>query len=305
MIERVSVTQAAYALAICRIVVFLVLSFDVWAIGDPTRIAALPRDWYVAQGPFRWLPGAFYAAVFDPTFLSGLRWSALAVAGVAATGLRPYPLFAGVFCVLYLLLRALAAGFGGFIGHGWLALTFCSWVLAVFPAAAVLALGRARPLARRAELYTAPIVAMGALFCTCYFLLGLRRFARGGLEIFWNDALPTYIGLASLKDGAYGGFEYGVLILTSPLAAVAMKAGYFVVTVMEVLAPLCVLSGGFRWLWLAVMIPFHLSTLLTMNIFFDNNIVLMLLSLTPLPFWLGAKLAGIQAGGSRVPRRCE
>lgn len=291
MIDRVSETQAASALAICRIVVFALLGLDVWGMGDPARVADLPREWYVAQGPLRWLPHGFDAALFEPTFLRGLRWSALALAGAAVAGLRPYPLFAASFCALHLLLRALSAGFAGFIGHGWLAMTFCSWVLAAFPAASALALRRARPPARRASLYTAPIVAMGALFCTCYFLLGLRRFARGGLEIFGNDALPTYIGLASLKDGAHGGFEYGLVVLTSPLAAVVMKAGYFVVTVMEVLAPLCVFSVPFRWLWLAVMIPFHVSTLFTMNIFFDQHIVLMLLLLTPLPFWLGAKLA--------------
>lgn len=60
---------------------------------------------------------------------------------------------------------------------------------------------------------------------------------------------------------------------------------------MEVLAPLCVFSTAFRWAWLAVMIPFHVSTLVTMNIFFDQNLVLMALLLTPLPFWLAAKLA--------------
>lgn len=44
-------------------------------------------------------------------------------------------------------------------------------------------------------------------------------------------------------------------------------------------------------LWLAVMIPFHVSTLFTMNIFFEDTIVLMLLLLTPLPFWIGARFA--------------
>jgi len=278
---------AAHALAICRIAVFALLALDVWAMADPARIAALPRDWYVAQGLLRWLPDAFHALVFEPAFLRGLRWAAFGLAIAAATGLRPYPVFAASFCAAYLLLRALAAGFGGFVGHGWLALTLCSWVLAAFPAADALALGRARPL-RRTELYAAPIVAMSAVFLTCYFLLGVRRFARGGLEIFVNDALPTYIGVASLKDA---GFDYGLVVLTSPLAATAMKAGYFVVTVMEVLAPFCVFSSAFRWPWLAVMIPFHVSTLFTMKIFFDQNLALMALLLTPLPFWLGAKLA--------------
>lgn len=292
MSESVSEAQAACALAICRIVVFALLGVDVWGMDDPARLATLPREWYVAHGPLRWLPATLEAAVFDPAFLRSLRWSAIAMAGAAAAGVRPYPLFAVGFCTVHLLLRALAAGFGGFIGHGWLAVTICGWVLAAFPAGAALTLARSCRPARSVSLYTAPIVAMSALFCTCYFLLGVRRFARGGLEIFTGDALPTYIGLASLKEGALGGFEYGLLVLTSPLAARAMKAGYFAVTAMEVLAPLCIFSSAFRWPWLAVMIPFHVSTLFTMNIFFENNLVLMLLLLTPLPFWAAASLAG-------------
>lgn len=291
MIERASATQAAYVLALCRIVVFTLLGLDVWRMADPARIAELPRDWYVAQGVFRWLPDAFQTVVFDPPLLRGLRWSALGLATAAVAGMRPYPLFAASFCGVYLLLRALASGFGGFIGHGWLGMTLCSFVLAAFPAADAVALRRSQPPARRIEIYTAPIVAMRTLFCTCYFLLGVRRFAHGGLAIFVNDALPTFISLASLKEGVDGGFEYGLLILTSPLAAAAMQAGYFIVTSMEVLAPLCVFSRAFRWPWLAVMIPFHVSTLFTMNIFFEDNIALILLLLTPLPFWISARFA--------------
>lgn len=295
--------EASYALAVVRVVVFGLCGWDLVSSGDPARLASLPGEWYVAPGFFRWLPDAFYETVFDPRLLVTLRWVAVGLAGAAMTGLRPYPFWAGAFCALYLLLKTLGAGFGGFIAHGWLGILFCSWILAVFPAADSLAFGRSRPRDRRVEPYAAPIVLMSGILCLCYFLLGTRRFARGGIEIFANDALPTYIGLNSLRHSAYGGFDLGLLILTSPVAAVAMKAGYLVVTVMEVLAPLCLFSSRFRWLWLAVMIPFHFSTLFTMNIFFDYNIILLLLLLTPLPFWLGQRLgAGEQLGVcSEVP----
>lgn len=282
--------QAAHALAACRIVVFALCGWDVMAAGDPARLAALPREWFVEHGVLRLLPDAFIEMALLAEFLAGARWVALALAGAVILGLRPHALLAVSFCSLHLLLRGLAAGFGSFIGHDWVAMTFCSWILAACPAADALALRRSRS-PRRAELYVGPIVAMGAVLCTCYFLLGFRRIARNGLEIFLGDALPTYVALASLKNGAYEGFEYGVLVLASPLAAIAMKVGFFVVTLMEVLAPICVFSPWFRWPWLTVMIPFHFATLFTMNIFFDDNVVLMLLLLTPLPFWIGAKLA--------------
>jgi hypothetical protein len=284
--------QASHALAVLRVVVFAACGWDLASSGDPARLAALPREWYVAHGFFRWLPDAFYASVFDPQLLVTLRWVAVGLAAAAMAGLRPYPFWAGACCALYLLLKTLGAGFGGFIGHGWLGILFCSWILAVFPAADSLALRRSRPPLRRIDLYAAPIVLMSGILCLCYFLLGTRRLARGGIEIFANDALPTYIGLTSLKHSAYGGFDFGLMILTHPAAALAMKAGYGVVTLMEALAPVCLFSTRFRWLWLAVMIPFHFSTLFTMNIFFDYNIVLLVLLLTPLPFWIGKRLAG-------------
>jgi hypothetical protein len=271
-------------------VVFALLAIDVWRMGDPARMADLPREWWTAMGFLRWLPSSLDAVLFDPQVLRALRWSALALAVAAAAGVRPYPLLAASFCAVYLLLRGLASGFLGFINHGWLALALFAVMLAAFPAAEAFALRRSSPKRQRVELYVAPIVAMGAVFCTCYFLLGLRRFAHGGLAIFTNDALPTYLAVAALKDGADGGFEYGVAALASPLAAVVLKVGYFVVTLMELLAPLCVASTAFRLLWLGVMIPFHVSTLFTMNILFENNLVLMLLLLTPLPRWLASKL---------------
>ena len=69
---------------------------------------------------------------------------------------------------------------------------------------------------------------------------------------------------------------------------------------MEMLSPLCLFSRRFRWLWLAVIIPFHFTTLFTMNIFFDYNIILLLLLLTPLPFWVATRLGTREELSGRV-----
>jgi hypothetical protein len=50
--------------------------------------------------------------------------------------------------------------------------------------------------------------------------------------------------------------------------------GFAVVTLFELLAPLCLVFRGFRYAWLLTIIPFHFLTLLTMKIFFWQNLLL-------------------------------
>jgi len=40
------------------------------------------------------------------------------------------------------------------------------------------------------------------------------------------------------------------------------------------LTPLCLFSSWFRWIWLAVMIPFHISTGFLMGIWFPYSMAL-------------------------------
>src|SRR4029453_979242 len=68
-----------------------------------------------------------------------------------------------------------------------------------------------------------------------------------------------------------------------------MKAGFIVTTAFEILTPAILLGNTFRRLWIAIMIPFHISTLLTMNIFFWQNTVLILLLFTGLAYRVGAR----------------
>jgi hypothetical protein len=59
-----------------------------------------------------------------------------------------------------------------------------------------------------------------------------------------------------------------------------------VVTLFEILSPLALVWRRFRWVWLAVIAPFHLTTLFTMNIFFWENLILLAVVFTGLPTWV-------------------
>ena len=48
-------------------------------------------------------------------------------------------------------------------------------------------------------------------------------------------------------------------------------AGFPVVTLFEMFAPLCFISSRFRWMFLIVMLPFHLLAWIVMEIFFGST----------------------------------
>jgi hypothetical protein len=54
-----------------------------------------------------------------------------------------------------------------------------------------------------------------------------------------------------------------------------MNCGFLLVTVFEACSPLALLSATFRRSWLVVMLAFHLSTLVLMNIVFWENMLLL------------------------------
>jgi uncharacterized membrane protein len=77
--------------------------------------------------------------------------------------------------------------------------------------------------------------------------------------------------------------------LLYPAAGAVLNAGFVVVTVLEVLAPLCLFSRRFRLLWLGVMVPFHVATLFLMKIFFWQNLILLVLLLAGVERWLPSR----------------
>ncbi len=90
--------------------------------------------------------------------------------------------------------------------------------------------------------------------------------------------------MRSLDYGSVAnGFSYGLWILENPWIEGLFKAGFFLTTLAEVFSPLCLFSRRFRIFWLLLMIPFHFLTLFTMNIFFWENLLLLVVLFTGLP----------------------
>ena len=143
-----------------------------------------------------------------------------------------------------------------------------------------------------------PIVWLaGVMIIIPYTFIAMNRFFQGGLELFQGDALLDYIALTSRRYSVYGSSVFLDLIEVPWLAA-ALKGGYLVTTLFELTSAGVLFSRMFRRVWLLVIVPFHAVTLFAMNIFFWEN-VLLILVLFGWGIWLRD---GFPRKGTEVPQ---
>ena len=283
MVFRLSV-DAAQVLALGRVVVFGIWLFTI--VSAPLTIySELPFDLFEALGPFRFLPDAVLRAAVSPVALTSLKAVLVVGCALLVLGVRPYYPIALTTAGLLLLCDGLVMGFNGFINHAQLGPLYAALIIAVFPAADALSVMGATRRPAFPGLYSGGILAVSIVLCFAYSFVGVHRLVNGGLAIFQGDAIITWMAVRSLQEGSEG-FQYGLLPLDYRLLIVPLKIGYFVTTIFEILAPLCLVAVRFRWLWLAVIVPFHFMTLVTMNIFFWENVLLLLVFIGGLPYAL-------------------
>jgi hypothetical protein len=134
------------------------------------------------------------------------------------------------------------------------------------------------------------MVLAGLGIALVYTLLGIRRLAHGaGIVIFAGDAILRYLSVSSLNYSAYG-FRFGLLPLSNPWLGAGAKASFFLFTLAEISAPLALFYPRFRRLWLPVILALHVGTLLLMNIFFWEQMILVLIFMTPLAHTLAVRI---------------
>ncbi len=244
--------------------------------------SALPQGWHDAVGPLRLLPDEALAVLLSANALWALRLVLLVLCALLALGIRPFMPLAIPCAVLLLLFDAIIKGYGSFVNHAQAAALVAAWVLALFPAADGFSVMGARKKPAPSALYASPLLFTGLCLASIYMLLGIRRFAHGGYEIFTGEAILRYFSVSSLNYSKYG-FDHGLVFLDHPLLGIAAKLGFFFVTVAELTTPLALFHRGYRWAWLLVMIPMHIGTLFLMNILFWEQMILALVFMTGLP----------------------
>ena len=114
-----------------------------------------------------------------------------------------------------------------------------------------------------------------ALLCLTYCLVGLNRLFVSP-QVFTGNSMEVWAIDASLR-AYYFDTGIGWRLPEWPWIVFLLRLGLPVVTLFEITAPLCLVSSHFRRAFMLVMIPFHLLSLVLMNIFFFDDLCLYLL----------------------------
>jgi hypothetical protein len=169
--------------------------------------------------------------------------------------------------------QSIMRGFSGHIDHKDLVLLYAAWLLAILPWADALAKRRGLIPPKPYTLEGISVVAILAALCLSYTLVGVYRLVHGGVEVFTSGSL-TFWALRNSYQVTDPTWGLGRWLPQHPMLDRALNAGFPIVTMFEVLAPLALVSRTFRRVFLAVMVPFHVLSWMVMEVFFWKNLLL-------------------------------
>jgi hypothetical protein len=247
------------SLGVLRAAVFglwmVLFSFDV---GERFKLA---EEFHNSRGLIRLIPDFLQERMFAPGGQTLLGWIYFPLVGAAMLGLRPWRLWGPLALGCILWFESINKGFGEYVSHGHGMLLLGALVLTGARAADGFALGgKGAAGGEKAELearFAVLVFTVGSLLC--YTFIAGHRFTVGRVEVFAGEALRTWFLLRSQEPHVW--FDYGLWVANTPWAMGLMKVIF--------------------------ISAFHGLCLLTMNLFFWENTILLWLLFLPLGRWLG------------------
>jgi hypothetical protein len=202
--------------------------------------------------------------------LSPTAWHALLVAtlvlAIAFAAGWKYRLVAPVFAVVLLFETTYHDSFGQLFHTENLMVLFVL-VLAVAPAADAYAFDRRPTVRRPGPQYGWPLVLLSVITVITYFLAGWAKIANGGTGWLDGDVLLNQIAFDNVRKAvmgdpysALGAWMVGHAWLFPPVAVAAV--------IVELAAPVALLGGRWRNVWVIAAWLFHAGTAAVMYISF-------------------------------------
>lgn len=240
---------------------------------DPVwRLGQLPAELVRPVGLLALLPPDRTPFFWSGASLSFLWIVTLMVLVMALTN-RAFAVLGSIAAVLLTIYSSFIRSFGPAV-HTDIVLLLATYALALFAWADVV-----QPQKQRGTVAipnaSAPLVAIVALLSLTYCLVGLNR-VFASFPVFTGNSMEIWTIDASLR-AYYFNTEIGWHLPQWPLLIVLLRLGLPVITIFEIAAPLCLISPLFRRVFIPIMISFHLLSLLLMNIFFFDDVLLYLL----------------------------
>jgi hypothetical protein len=250
--------------------------YGVWFVNllltDFSLYSRLPSDLFRGHGLAAYLPIDSLAGT--PHLLESLKWLAILGCLLCVIGIAGFRLIGLVTFVPLFLLDSSMKALGTYANHAQVVPLLLALTLPLFPAADAYSIRFSNKADHPSGSYRLGLLYSAAVMTITYSFIGARRLMIGGVGIHRDGSLERWIVGRTLEDNAFG-LDTGLSILDHPWLVPILALGMFVVTVFEILSPLVLRYRSFRRLWLLVIVAFHLSTLLGMNILFWENVVLL------------------------------
>ena len=241
---------------------------------DPLwRLAQLPPELIQTTGILGAFPEGLSRWIFTEEGLLSLWIAAVLMLLVCLTN-RFFWLAATLTAILLTIYSAVIRSFGPAV-HTDIVLLLAVYVLALF-SWADLSAGRSTNQRAKQSWSSFPVVTIVMILCLSYSLVGMNRVMLGGWRVFTGDSMEVWTIDASLR-GYYFNTNVGWHVPHWPLVLMMLRSGLPVITLFELTAPLCLIFAHYRWVFIPVMLSFHLLSLVFMNIFFFDDMLLYLL----------------------------
>jgi hypothetical protein len=259
-------------LATLRLTVFLIWFFVV--LFSPLRqLAELPKEIFTPVGPVRFLSDSTIDLLLAPVSLYLLKVFLTAGLLYSAITKKFYLPTAILSVILLIFHQSLIRGFGH-VNHREVPLLLVAMVLVLFPPRCKISREEKKCADADFSLKLATFI-----FLLTYVATAAHRIAHCVPDIFQNGTMTRFLGYTALRTDYYG-FRWEALLLNSPFLLTLLNLGFVTITVIELLSFLCLTSRRFRFVWLSLIIPFHVFSLVFLNIFFWHNLLLCLILLT-------------------------
>lgn len=273
-----------FHLGIVRILVFGILLLDL-LVDDLPALVSMPVEAFLPRGIFQVIPMAWMETVLTHGFLFGFSLVYGLILAAGLVGFGPAWLVTGLALLGTVFFHGLAHGFGGHVNHQELiVLVSLFFFLSKRSFAAVsvnTVLCKASASETDNEISRFLLRALCFWVLLTYFFIGVARLQTSDWRVYQTNAMTFYALLHSTKWN-YWDFSLAKNLLNQPFFDLFLRISFPLATILELAAPLALLVRRLVWPIVISLWLFHIAILLTMNIFFWQN---MLLLFVPLLGW--------------------
>ena len=266
---------------LARILVFGILLLDL-LLDDLPALASMPAEAFLARGVLGWLPASWLEAILQPGFYHGFPIVYGGILLLGLFGFGPAWLVTGLALLGTTLFHGLARGFGGHVNHQELIMLHSLFFFLSsrsYSAVSVNALLWKRPADETDnEASRFLLRALCYWVMMTYFMIGVARLQTSDWRVYGTNAMTFYALLHSAKWNFWD-FSLARDLLQQPMFDLFLRLTFPLATVLELAAPLAIMVRRLVWPLLISLWLFHISILLCMNIFFWQNMLMLLLPL--------------------------